>query len=46
MIVTQPDTLVFEVKQGPYNAETDKDFAPWSPLEDSEEAPLFLENLQ
>ena len=26
-------TVLFEVKQGPYQAGTDKDFAPWTPLE-------------
>jgi cupin fold WbuC family metalloprotein len=28
-----PDTVVFEVKPGPYSAANDKDFAPWAPEE-------------
>lgn len=36
--VLEPDTVLFECKKGPYDAETDKIFAPWSPEEGSEEA--------
>ncbi|MEX0928334.1 MAG: WbuC family cupin fold metalloprotein [Balneolales bacterium] len=32
-IVTQPDTVIFEVKRGPYDPETDKLFARWAPVE-------------
>lgn len=32
---TKPDTIVFETKQGPYNSDTDKNFAPWAPAEGS-----------
>jgi cupin fold WbuC family metalloprotein len=45
MIVKAPDTLIFEVKQGPYDPKTDKDFAAWSPLEDAPEAELYLNSL-
>ncbi len=31
----QPATVLFEVKQGPYSAMSDKDFAAWAPLEGS-----------
>lgn len=32
-IVLKPDTVVFEVKDGPYSSDDDKDFAPWAPRE-------------
>jgi cupin fold WbuC family metalloprotein len=32
-VVREPDTLVYEVKQGPYSAADDKDFATWAPAE-------------
>ena len=32
-IALEPDTVVFEVKPGPYDAATDKEFAPWAPGE-------------
>jgi cupin fold WbuC family metalloprotein len=34
MAVT-PDSVLFEVSQGPYNAETYKQFAPWAPREEN-----------
>jgi len=33
-----PDSVAFEIKPGPYDAATDKEFAPWSPREDAAEA--------
>ncbi len=36
--VLEPDTLLFECKRGPYDAETDKIFAHWAPEEGSDEA--------
>ncbi len=41
----EPDTVLFEVKPGPYNPETDKEFAPWAPEEFSDEAATYLETL-
>jgi cupin fold WbuC family metalloprotein len=41
----EPDTLLFEVKPGPYDARTDKEFARWAPEEYSEDAAAYLENL-
>jgi len=29
----KPDTVLLEIKRGPYNAKTDKDFADWAPPE-------------
>jgi cupin fold WbuC family metalloprotein len=41
-IILKADTLIFEVKDGPYESETDKDFPAWAPLEGSEEAEPYL----
>ncbi len=41
----EPDTTLFEVKPGPYDAETDKEFAPWAPEEYSPDAEGYLEEL-
>ncbi len=35
-VALKPDTLIFEVKDGPYELHTDKDFAPWAPKEGTE----------
>ncbi|MEX0685295.1 MAG: WbuC family cupin fold metalloprotein [Balneolales bacterium] len=45
-IVTKPDTVIFEVKRGPYDPETDKEFADWSPEEGSQKALDFLRFLE
>lgn len=40
------DTAVcFEVKAGPYDAATDKEFAPWAPREGDPAAAAYLERL-
>jgi len=39
------DTVVFEVKPGPYIKELDKGFEPWSPEENTVEAQEFLGKL-
>ena len=40
------DTAVcFEVKAGPYDAVTDKEFAPWAPREGDSQAAAYLERL-
>jgi len=41
-VILEPDTVLFEVKPGPYQEATDKDFATWAPLEGSLEARQFL----
>jgi len=41
-----PDTVVFEVKPGPYHPASDKDFAPWAPPEHSPEAAVFLAEIE
>lgn len=42
----EPDTVVFEVKSGPYSATNDKDFALWAPREGDVLAESYLERLQ
>ncbi|AOS43536.1 hypothetical protein Verru16b_00581 [Lacunisphaera limnophila] len=39
------DTVLFEVKPGPYEKASDKDFAPWAPAEASAEAEAYLDQL-
>lgn len=39
------DTVIYEVKPGPYVKELDKDFAPWSPEEGTNEAIEYLNKL-
>jgi cupin fold WbuC family metalloprotein len=38
-------SVCFEVKLGPYDAATDKEFAPWAPREGDPAAPAYLESL-
>jgi cupin fold WbuC family metalloprotein len=44
-MAVDPDTVLFEVKPGPYNPEADKEFAEWAPEEFSPEAEAYLEVL-
>ena len=39
------DTVVFEVKPGPYVEATDKDFASWAPSEGDEDSHAYLDEL-
>lgn len=45
-VALEPDTVLFEVKPGPYEEASDKDFAPWAPPEGSEEARAYLARLE
>jgi cupin fold WbuC family metalloprotein len=40
------DTVVLEIKRGPYCAETDKTFAPWAPEENAPDANRYLKDLE
>lgn len=42
----EPDTLLYEVKNGPYEPATAKDFAPWAPDEDTPEAEGYSRGLR
>ena len=44
-VALEPDTVVFEVKNGPYEKVSDKDFAPWAPREGAPGAPEYLAQL-
>lgn len=39
------DTVLFEVKPGPYDQGSDKDFAPWAPEEGAESATEYMQKL-
>ena len=41
----EKDTVLFEVKPGPYSPDTDKDFATWAPSENADEAVEYLNKL-
>jgi cupin fold WbuC family metalloprotein len=41
----EEDTVLFEVKPGPYNQADDKDFAPWAPAEGAHRAVDYLDYL-
>ena len=42
----EEDTVLFEVKPGPYNQADDKDFAPWAPAEGADGAKKYLDHLE
>ncbi|NBC27760.1 MAG: cupin fold metalloprotein, WbuC family [Bacteroidetes bacterium] len=44
-LVQESDTIIFECKKGPYNAETDKEFAEWAPDENDERVNEYMETL-
>lgn len=46
LVCLAPDTALYEVKNGPYCVADDKDFAPWSPLPDTEQARAWVEALE
>jgi len=45
MIVREEDTVIFEVKQGPYDPNADKHFASWAPTEGDAAASDYLASL-
>ncbi|WP_022662199.1 WbuC family cupin fold metalloprotein [Paucidesulfovibrio longus] len=44
-VVLEPDTVLFEVKPGPYAKATDKAFAAWAPEEFTDAAREYVERL-
>jgi cupin fold WbuC family metalloprotein len=44
-IALQPDTVIYEVKPGPYAADNDKSFAPWAPAEGDPQVPAYMQAL-
>lgn len=45
LVALEPGSIFFETKPGPYLPQSDKDFAPWSPVEGSIESVSYLANL-
>lgn len=45
LCVTSEYAVIFEVKPGPWDPATDKDFAAWAPSEGAPEAPAYLQLL-
>jgi cupin fold WbuC family metalloprotein len=46
LVALEPGSAIFEVKEGPYDPATDKEFASWAPAEGTPEAALYLEQLR
>lgn len=44
-LALEADTVLFEVKPGPYEKASDKDFPAWAPREGSDEAKTYLDRL-
>lgn len=42
MIALKPNSVAYELKDGPYDPATDKKFAPWAPEEGSPDCPKFI----
>ncbi|MCS1410223.1 MAG: hypothetical protein M2R45_03413 [Verrucomicrobia subdivision 3 bacterium] len=45
-VITEPDTMIFEVKPGPYTKVTDKDPVSWAPAEGDAEVGGFQKMLE
>jgi len=45
IISLQSGTVVYEVKDGPYSVDDDKNFAQWAPDENSDENKIYLQDL-
>jgi cupin fold WbuC family metalloprotein len=45
-LVREADTLLYEVKAGPFSESTQQDFAAWAPQEGSPEVPAYLAALE
>lgn len=46
MVCLSENTVIAEFKKGPYDAKTDKEFAPWAPEEHSTAAPHYVQELE
>jgi cupin fold WbuC family metalloprotein len=46
ILALENKTVVYELKDGPYDQDTDKEFAPWSPEEGNAKAMEYLEKLK
>ena len=43
VVALEDDAVFLEIKQGPYIALSDKDFAPWSPAENTPDVDRFIQ---
>ncbi|MEM1296753.1 MAG: WbuC family cupin fold metalloprotein [Verrucomicrobiota bacterium] len=46
MVCLAPNSVILEVKMGPYDPETDKSFADWAPPEEAAEGERYLQSLK
>ena len=46
MVILEPDTVILEIKRGPYDAGHDKIFADWAPAEGDDKADAYREKLE
>lgn len=46
LVALAPDTVIYEVKNGPYAPANDKSFASWAPAESTPEATSYLHHLR
>ena len=46
VIAEVPDSILFEVKSGPFNPDQAKEYASWAPAENTPEAALYLTELK
>jgi cupin fold WbuC family metalloprotein len=44
-LVLEKDTIIFECKKGPYDSETDKEFAEWAPEEGSADSQEWMKRM-
>ena len=45
LICLEPESVIYEVKDGPYNPSDDKQFAEWAPMEGDPDAKAFNERI-
>lgn len=46
LVSLEPGSVLYELKDGPYDADTDKEFADWAPEEGSVEAVEYVKGLR
>jgi len=45
LIALQSGSVLYELKDGPYDASNDKQFAPWAPEEDTPEVAAYIQSI-
>ena len=45
ILCLEPDSIIYELKDGPYDPADDKNFAPWAPVEGNPGCQEYLDNL-